>query len=124
MTGPSFGLAARRPAPVRAYNEAGESIEEPTGEQVDAMIAALDQDCSFLIVERIGPDADQRYIQTQLDADLAYVVEYRDGDAEHHFVVVLPPGSMSEVTAVIRHWIADDGAWRTALAWERLTFDG
>lgn len=126
MTGPSFGLAARRPgrpAPVRAYNEAGESIEEPTDAQIDAMVAALDVGRSFLVVERIHTDSDEHYIQTQVDSDLAFVVEYRDGDADHHFAAHLPPGSAAEVAAVIRHWIADDGTWRAALAWAPATFD-
>lgn len=125
MTGPSFGLAARHPnppAPVRAYNEAGESIEEPTGSQIDAMVAALNEDCGYLIVERIHIASGEHYIQTSLGPDLSFVVEYRDGDADHHFAANLPPGSATEVAAVIRDWIEDDGAWRTALPWQPLTF--
>ena len=125
MTGPSFGLAARRPnrpAPVRAHNEAGETIEEPTDAQIDAMVAALDQDNGFLIVERIDIASDEYYIQTLIEADLAFLVEYRDGHADRHFAANLPPGSEAEVAAIIRRWIADDGTWRTALAWAPVAF--
>jgi enamine deaminase RidA (YjgF/YER057c/UK114 family) len=126
MTGPSFGLTPRHPnrrAPVRVSTESGESIEEPTDAQIDAMVAALDAASSFLIVERVHLVSDEYYIQTQVDLDHAFVVEYRDGDAEHHYAANLPPGSAAEVAAVIRHWIADDGAWRTALPWARVTFE-
>src|SRR5215470_5637121 len=117
MTGPSFGLAAlqpNRPEPVRAYNEAGESIDEPTGSEIDAMVAGLDQDSSFLIVERIQIGPGDYYIQTAIDSEGDYRVEYRDGDAAHHFAAHLPEGSAAELAAIIRHWIDDDGTWRSA----------
>jgi hypothetical protein len=113
----------QRHRPVRAHNEAGESIEEPSGAEINDMVTALVPDNnSFLIVEHTGAASNEQYIQTLIEPDLGWQVEYRDGDADHHFGASLPPGSDAEVAAVIRHWVADDATWRTALPWELMTF--
>ena len=65
----------------------------------------------YLILER----ADQDFIQTWLDEDGTYQLEYRKDGPESHFVVHTDDAAL--VIEVMWAWAVQDDMWRTAVDW-------
>lgn len=55
-------------------------------------------------------------MQVYLEDDRSYALEYRAGDEAHHFGVHLAPDT-EELPGIFASWLADDDAWRSAVAW-------
>jgi len=68
----------------------------------------------FLIVARDGED----YIQTYLQDDNYYDLEYRDGSFEKHYDFYTPDACL--VADVMWAWTTQDSRWRTAVPWTRM----
>jgi hypothetical protein len=73
-----------------------------------------DPDSPFLIVARDGED----FIQTYLQDDGYYDLEYRDGSFEKHYDFYTPDAGL--VSDVMWAWTAQDSRWRTAVPWTRM----
>lgn len=75
-------------------------------------------DCPFVIVAR----DEEEYIQTYLQDDAYYDLEYRDGSFEKHYdFYTLDAGLVADV---MWHWSIRDTRWRTAVPWARMEFTG
>ena len=61
--------------------------------------------------------SDQVYIQAAGEGESSYFVEYRAGDAKHHFRCT-EDVSKKEVHALFMKYLAGDSSWKTDLAWE------
>ncbi len=62
---------------------------------------------------------DQVYIQAGGEGEGPYDLEYRDGDAEHHFRSNQNV-SKSEVPAAFRKYLRRDPSWKADFQWEKL----
>ncbi len=63
--------------------------------------------------------ADQIYIQASGEYDEPYILEYRDGDSDHHFQSVEDvPKEM--VQAVFMKYLKGDHSWKRDVAWAKL----
>lgn len=69
----------------RAFNERGDSVENPTSEDLGTLLGGLTLSNRFVIVERLDAENAEYYMQAYLCDDGAYRLEYRDGSAAAHF---------------------------------------
>src|SRR5690242_16339322 len=89
-------------------------IDQPTAEQVEQDLRALQSGgSSAFAILSLSPDW---YIQTQVADDRAFVLEFDDG---LHYQVV-DPVPFDQVTAAFLSYLRQDGAWRSAFAWQRV----
>lgn len=116
------------------------TIEDPSETQLHDILADMNLSVPFVIVDRFdSPQPGDYYIQVHLDEQVdpsqghGYIVEFRDGGPDAHFRAtisddapwdsVFSPAFETVVNAV-QDWAFRREGWRTALAWERLEFDG
>ncbi|WP_416564921.1 hypothetical protein [Nocardia testacea] len=120
--------------------DARRTLENPSATQLHDLLADMNLSAPFVIVDRLdGSKPGHHYIQVHLDERIdpalghGYLVEYRDGGPDAHFRATVsddaPWGSASSpafdtVVTVVQHWAARRECWRTALAWERMDWDG
>jgi hypothetical protein len=64
----------------------------------------------------------QIYIQTRGNGEGPYCLEYRDGDAEHHFQAG-DKLRREEVLRAFLWYLADDPRWRTDFPWRKLEYE-
>jgi len=108
-------------ASLRAITEAGESYDDPSEDLLFMLLHDIETGAgTFLIVERTSDPTGQTYVQTQRQPDRSYVVERREGDAQHHFGTTAP--NMRAAHHLLTGWAYQlDGSKDTA-TWEPLTF--
>ena len=76
-----------------------------------------DPEAPYLTVDR----AEQDFIQTWLDDDGTYQLEYREDGPESHFVVHTSDAAV--VVNVMWAWTIEDQSWRTAVEWMFVDLD-
>jgi hypothetical protein len=101
-------------ARMRFETDAMAPMDQPKAEHVEQGLRALQsgQSSAFAILS-LSPD---RYIQTQLADGRRFVLEFDDG--LHYQAVELVP--LDKVIAAFLSYLRQDGAWRSAFAWERV----
>ncbi len=110
---------------IRAIDESGVSIDDPSEIDLYNLIADLNLSCRFVIVDRParGQTSDD-YMQVWLNDDFSFQVEYREGGPDRHFEAWIPcPPEMAGHEHVVRlllDWAYDRPGWRTALPWKPL----
>ncbi len=93
----------------------GESIEDPTAEQVEAALRALPGgDDSFAI---LGID-DQTYIQTAGGGPDGFALEYREGSQTSHYRCTNEHLAVDPVVAAFRDYLSGRSDYKSDLAWE------
>jgi hypothetical protein len=74
-----------------ALPEEGRSWDNPSEDLLLLLLKDIEAgEGSFLIVERTADSTGHTYAQVLRQDDGSYVVEHRDGDAEHHYGTVGP----------------------------------
>ena len=63
--------------------------------------------------------SDQVYIQASGESDGPYMMEYREGDADHHFQCIRDV-SKENVQSVFMKYLKGDDSWETDVEWKRL----
>ena len=72
----------------------------------------------FVIIERDDPGKGERYIQTYLNDDGSYTLEYRDGSSDQHYGYETTDAAL--VSAAMWSWIVEDyERMRNIVSWER-----
>jgi hypothetical protein len=64
-------------------------------------------------------EADQVFIQAAGELDGPYALEYREGDANHHFACVYDV-KKEKVEAAFMKYLRRDPTWKTDFEWKRL----
>jgi hypothetical protein len=105
---------------LRVTEADGDSWDDPSEDQLGALVGGLDLDHRFLIVERHDrPSLWQHFIQAYLDDDLTFRVEFREGGQEAHFQAQGVEADL--VRRIVTAWAFDRAGWREALAWQPWT---
>jgi len=106
---------------LRAITEAGET-QDPTEEQLLNLLETVESDESdFLIVERTSDPSGQTYAQAALGPDDGFMVEHREGDAEHHFGTVAP--DLRTAWQLLAGWAFERPGWNAGFTWSPVRFD-
>ncbi len=91
--------------------------EDATRDEVVELIESLGDGQHSMAI--LGT-ADEVYIQTSyLPGTDEFGLDYRDGDAAHHYAVTVPTNEL--VLAAFMSYLAGNDRWRTMVAWERDT---
>ena len=108
-------VAATSPI-LRAISEAGQTWDDPSEDLLFMLLEDIDGgQGSYLIVERTADHSGQTYAQTARRDDGSYVVEYRDGDADHHYRTVV--ADMPAAHRLITAWAYELTGWREGANW-------
>ena len=91
-------------------------LVSPSREQVRMSVVSLELD-QYAVLTRGG----ERYIQTLLNSDGSFELEYRDGSADRHFRVVDRIESADSVAATFVAYLSAD-AWKSNWEWEKVVF--
>ena len=106
-------------AVLRATNEAGQTYDDPSSERLFDLISVLDDDNTFVIVDRLSDPSGNSYAQTMRSIiDGTYLVEYQDGSLDEHY-------SCDGVDCTTAHgfisgWAFDVPGWREQVSWSRV----
>ncbi|WP_328401472.1 hypothetical protein [Nocardia sp. NBC_00403] len=93
----------------------GTTLPYLTKELVEDLLAdPPDPNNPFLVIER----EEQNYVQTCLDSDGVYELEYREGSEGEHFRVHTSDRSL--VRDVVWAWSTDNPWWRDAVQWRNV----
>ncbi len=106
-------------AVLRATNEAGETYDDPSEGLLLDLISVLDDENTFLIVERRSDPTGNSYAQTLRSIiDGTYLVEYQDGSLDNHYAC----DGVDYRTAhtLIVGWAFDVPGWRDEGSWSRV----
>jgi hypothetical protein len=104
---------------LRAINEAGQAYNDPSEELLLDLISVLDDDNTFLIVERLSDATGNSYAQTLRSVvDGTYLVEYQDGSLDKHYAC----DGVDYRTAhtLLAGWAFDVPGWRDRVSWSRV----
>ncbi len=85
-----------------------------TLDELTGLVAALHDPDPFLI---LGLESEV-FSQTYKLSENEYIVEYRAGDAEHHFTTTV--GSGDEAAKLLWGWLNRSPGWDEGLEWERI----
>lgn len=102
---------------LRAETAGGRSYDAPTGALLFRLLGELGPGNQFLIVDRLDASNDQHYMQVYREIDGTFVVEYREGAADHHFETVA--ADLRDVHAALTGWAAGTPGWRKSFRWRQ-----
>lgn len=106
-------------APVlRAINEAGDSYDDPSEDLLYDLLAELDADNRYVIVEQLDAPNDQYYVQALRTEDGPWVVEYRQGDLHSHRTA--ESTDMRTVHRILTGWAFRLPSWSDGVQWRPL----
>jgi hypothetical protein len=91
------------------------AIDDPTPEQVDQALRALQPDSTYAILER----GTSSYLQTAIDGGGRYLLELQDGSPDQHYRVPRPV-PLQEVIDAFASYLSGDDRWRAGHDWERM----
>jgi hypothetical protein len=101
---------------MRIEFEAAPAVDEPTPEEVDRGLRALVfPDNSFAILG----SRPASYIQTAVDDDGSFIVEYQDGSPDDHFRAA-PPTALDDVIEAFQSYLRQDDAWKRRFEWRKV----
>jgi hypothetical protein len=107
---------AALPRILRAIPEEGRAWDEPSEDLLLMLLQDIeDGQGSFLIVEQTADPTGQTYAQVLRRPDGCYIVEHRDGDAEHHYGTVV--ADMGAAQRLLSGWAFDRPGWRDQATW-------
>ncbi|WP_143043722.1 hypothetical protein [Nonomuraea jiangxiensis] len=99
----------------RAFNERGDSVENPSSDDLHALLRGLTMSNRFLVVERLDAENDEYYMQAYLRDDGAYWLEYRDGSMDAHFRA--SSRTLPILAQIFTMWFYRLPGWRETLTW-------
>lgn len=95
----------------------GKRIAEPDSQAIAQVISALgDEPNHYAILAR----AEEEYVQAMVDEGGQFLMEYRDGDEEKHFITTREDLTRDEVIRVFHAYGRGAKDWNAALEWRRL----
>jgi len=97
---------------VTAERIAGDNVSE------EELISAFEDDTGrgdFIILSQ----SEQVYMQASGEGDDPYVMEYREGDNDHHFRCAQEL-SKEQVRTAFMKYFKNDGSWKTDFEWRQL----
>lgn len=98
----------------RVFDEAGTIVDSPSGGQLRDHVRSLNTANSYLVLSLRA----EFYMQTKVNKDGRYVVEYRDGGSEHHYRIDHQDGD--DTYQLLSQFSGADDSWRTSVAWKKL----
>ncbi len=98
------------------YN--GTSVSNPKPGFIRQCVADLGAD-EFLILTA----GQERYLQTYLNPDGTFQLEYRDGDYDRHFAAVDTTLPAERISETFENYAAENSVWRDSLEWEKVDFE-
>jgi hypothetical protein len=105
-----------RPAKRRVQNENGDAWDDPTPTMLKLLLQDLGPGNEFLVYERES-ESGEDYIQTAVDPDGGFVLEYRAGSADEHYSVGRVP--RDAVHAAFVGWAEDRPGWNLGFQWAK-----
>jgi hypothetical protein len=110
-----LGMTANRPT-VRAHPENGTPVDDPSEEVIQLLLENIEAGTgTFLILERTSDAAGQTYAQALRQDDGSYLVEHREGDAQHHYGTVV--ADLRAAQTLLAGWAFERPGWDAGLAW-------
>jgi hypothetical protein len=108
------------PPPIlRAIPEAGRSWDDPSEDLLFILLEDIEAgDGSFLIVERTTDPTGHTYAQALRRDNGSYVVEHREGDAEHHDGTIAP--DMRTAHQLLTGWAFQLPGWSDHASWSQV----
>jgi hypothetical protein len=104
---------------LRAIPEAGQSLDDPSEDLLFMLLEDIESgQGSFLIVERTTDPSGQTYAQVLHRNDGTYIVEHRDGDAEHHYGTAVP--DMRAAHQLLTAWAFQLPGWNDRPGWSQV----
>ncbi len=107
---------------MRLVIEPGGEFEHPTRDEIATQFHNLSSEaCEFAILsdERHG---DEYYIQAAGDDEGGYVLEYREGSEDQHFVCKDVGLSRERVLAAFQNYAEGDSRYKHDFQWEKMEF--
>jgi hypothetical protein len=106
-----------RPA-LRAITVTGETWNPTEDQLLDLLELVASEESDFLIIERTSDPTGQTYAQSALGPDGALIVEYREGDNEHHLGTVAP--DLRTAWQLLAGWAFERPGWGAEATWSRV----
>jgi len=107
------------PPILRAILEAGQSWDDPSEDLLFMLLEDIESEQgTFLIVERITDPSGQTYAQALRRDDGTYVVEHREGDADHHYGTVV--ADMRAAHHLLTGWAFQLPGWNDQPDWTQV----
>jgi len=96
---------------LRAIPETGQSWDDPSEDLLFILLGDIEAgEGSFLIIERTTDPTGHTYAQALRNPDGSYIVEHREGDAEHHYGTVVRTCALLTDCSPDGHSSSPDGA--------------
>ncbi|HEY3906080.1 MAG TPA: hypothetical protein VGM14_19375 [Streptosporangiaceae bacterium] len=109
------------PPPLKATSGAGETPDPTEQQLLDLLETVESEESDFLIVERTGDPGGQTYAQAALGPDGGFLVEHREGDAQHHYGTVAP--DLRTAWQLLAGWAFERPGWDAETTWSLIQFD-
>jgi hypothetical protein len=101
---------------LRARPETGPVWDDPSEDLLYELLQDIeDGQGTFLIVERTTDPGRQTYAQALRRDDGTYIVEYREGDAEHHYGTVV--ADLRTAHELLVGWAFERPGWNDGTSW-------
>lgn len=106
---------------LRAKPEVGREIDDPSESVLLELLQNIESGRgTFLIVERTSDPKGETYVQTVRADDGSYTVEYREGDADHHFATSV--ADLRAAHEVVTGWAFEVPGWKGSYSWTPVQF--
>jgi len=95
-------------------------IDDPTPDQIALELQKIDREgvgAAILINDQFG---DEYYMQTAGERGSGYVLEYREGGENQHFVAKDVDIHVDRIVEAFQRYSAGDGSWKGWHEWGRL----
>lgn len=104
-------------APIlRAIPEVGQTWDDPSEDLLFMLLEDIEAgEGTYVIVERTSDSSGQSYAQAARRDDGSYIVEHREGDADHHYATVAV--DMRAAHALLTGWAFQLDGWRDQANW-------
>lgn len=104
---------------MRIVSESGHAWPEPTEDLIfEALAEVAGGREEFLILEDTQDAYGETYVQAVTDGDGGFLVERRDGSADHHFRTTCP--SIDAAHRVVVGWAFPPDPEADTVAWQRV----
>jgi hypothetical protein len=102
---------------LRAQTAGGRSYDAPDAALLRRLLSELGPGNQFLVIDRLDAPNPEHYMQVYRETDGTFVVEYREGAADHHFEAVV--ADLRTTFTVLSGWAAGSPGWRDGCEWRQ-----
>jgi hypothetical protein len=107
------------PPILRAIPEVGQQWDDPSEDLLFMLLEDIEAgEGSFLIVERTTDPSAETYAQALRRDDGSYLVEHREGDADHHYGTTV--ADMHAAHQLLTGWAFQRPGWSDQVTWSQV----